>query len=867
MKYLYIVLFLLHGSNGNGQVESIWNKGNPSQAKRQTLSLSDCVNWPRVNQGRITNDGRYCGYSIEIDAARVSKLTIQSLETGWKLNGELVGSYLFTSDSRKAIWINWGDSLCIATLGTYDIQYISSVHSFLLAEGTLSCYLKTPGEKLVVIDLKSGKTRSFPVQSKYFPVGKGRMGILLRGGEQEEQSFELIDWRTNKVEIIWSGKGVNNVVVGDGGRAIAFTINRKCAAIGYYRIGMDTAKRVNLPIGSHLTLSEIVRFGNGGQELVLSVTEKDSLLANPKLTHLNLWSYVDSELQPQQLLETESRGYYAIFQFSNNKFLRLEGKNDRLFTPLFQDTVFLVRRQRLPVIGDELNWNAAGKYTWLVKSKGGPDWITLDMIAGNSMVVLSPGGKYVLFFSKEESEYFVYEVGTGEVRCVTKNIQECWEKDINTGSYGRRIGLWEKDDASVLIYGQRDIWKIDPSGSRAPVNLTNGYGGRHNVVFFLSRSDDSHRYLNRNEVIILSAFDLTTKKNGFYRKKLQGIGDPDSLIMGPYIYDITDNPSVPQRSNYPPRKALNAEKYLIRRMSVEEAPNYFITSDFKSFKQISYLAPQASCNWYTTELHTWETFGHRSLQGILYKPSNFDSTKKYPVIFYFYEKKSDALNAYLEPELLDGGCGINIPYYVSNGYLVFCPDVYFEKGDAMKETYDAILSASKYVVGLSYVDSGKIGVQGCSWGAIQINYLIAHSSVFSAACSASGIADWISNFGSVNRLGISMQGMYENGQFRVNSTLWGRPDIYIKNSPVLQADKIESPLLLMHTTNDQICSFDNIVEFVNALRRLKKIFWLLEYNGNHGLLGRDAMDFSVRMKQFFDYYLQGKDAPNWMRRD
>ena len=65
------------------------------------------------------------------------------------------------------------------------------------------------------------------------------------------------------------------------------------------------------------------------------------------------------------------------------------------------------------------------------------------------------------------------------------------------------------------------------------------------------------------------------------------------------------------------------------------------------------------------------------LQGILYKPENFDPSKKYPMIVYLYEKLSQNLNHFVDPRPMDS---INISYYVSNGYLVFTPDIVYTTG-------------------------------------------------------------------------------------------------------------------------------------------------------------------------------------------
>ena len=106
--------------------------------------------------------------------------------------------------------------------------------------------------------------------------------------------------------------------------------------------------------------------------------------------------------------------------------------------------------------------------------------------------------------------------------------------------------------------------------------------------------------------------------------------------------------------------------------------------------------------------------------------------------------------------------------------------------------------------------------------------------------------------------------MYELHQNRIGATLWERPDLFIKNSAIFQADRMNTPLLMMHTKSDGICPLNNAIELFMALRRLGKKAWLLQYEGTHTVEGKSATDFSIRMAQFFDYYLKGGSAPLWM---
>jgi dipeptidyl aminopeptidase/acylaminoacyl peptidase len=314
-----------------------------------------------------------------------------------------------------------------------------------------------------------------------------------------------------------------------------------------------------------------------------------------------------------------------------------------------------------------------------------------------------------------------------------------------------------------------------------------------------------------------------------------------------------------------PMKAKNANVYLVRRMSAEESPNYFWTSDFKQFKRISELEPEKKYNWLTSELLKWKTDDGIECQGILYKPQNFDPHKKYPVIFNYYERVTEGLHAFLTSEVSHGD--LNIPFFVSNGYLVFTPDIRYEIGHPGKSVLKTIVSGANYLSQLLYVDSKHMGLQGHSRGGWETNFLVTHTNMFAAAISACGMSNYISLYNGTRLFtsGASRQIAFEMGYQRIGATLWERPDLYIENSPIFRAHLVNTPLLLLANKNDEDVPFEQGVEFFSALRRLKKKVWMLQYDGQgHILFNKAAEDFTLKMKQFFDYYLKGDSAPEWM---
>ena len=135
--------------------------------------------------------------------------------------------------------------------------------------------------------------------------------------------------------------------------------------------------------------------------------------------------------------------------------------------------------------------------------------------------------------------------------------------------------------------------------------------------------------------------------------------------------------------------------------------------------------------------------------------------------------------------------------------------------------------------------------------------------------SNSGISDLIGFYGSDDNdeTGFSHTGTVENGQFRVGASLWQRPDLYLKNSPIFYADRVTTPILIMANKHDYRVPYQQGIKFFKALRSMGKKAWLLQYdNGSHTVDGADAKDPGIRMMQFLDHYLLDKPAPFWMTR-
>ncbi|NQX56897.1 S9 family peptidase [Pedobacter panaciterrae] len=867
MKLILIMLLLFHFDSLFGQ--------------KIVVDSNTYSRWPSLSTPILSNDGKYAIYGINNALNKDGQLVVQSTDRLWKRQFNDVRRYTITGDSKYLFFATGKDVLTRLTLGTDKTKHYYGISSFELQTcngNEWLCYSKAGESKnLFLKNIDTGRELRYLGVDSYQFSEDGSI-LLLWKNDEDQNDFRSLHWiylESGKDREIWHGINPENLLIDSKHQQLVF---RRGGNIWYYKTGFKKAMCIfdtkTSPIEKRFTLFSLDRFNENGEGVFLTLAEKKQ--KKERLINVEVWSYQDTILQTEKATDPELKTYLSILDLNKYNLTRLQIKAGESFSfptsSTSQEKIALVRSIEFPGIP----WSPASRLKWSIISVKSGKRIALEFLDGNKTVTISPTGKYLIYYDFKDRAYFSYELISGITRNLTKDIFISWKDSFrddlyrsDSDVYPRNYNnlLWLNEDQSVLVYDTYDIWKLDPLNNKKPNQMTNGYGRKHHVVFDLV----TQTYSNKKNIdypnVYLSAFNETNKDNGFFRKRLDRLGDPERLIMGPYIF-CTNSGYVPEGADFLPIKAKNSEMYIIRRMSATDAPNYFSTRDFKTLNRLSNIQPQKNYNWYTSELHRWTSLDGRILQGILYKPENFDPNKRYPVVFQYYERKSNGLNAFLTPMALCSGCEINIPTYVSNGYLVFCPDIFYKVGDPMQGTYDAVVSAAKYVAGLPFVDETKMGLQGCSFGGLQTNYLVTHTKLFAAAVSSSSLSNIISSYGGLFSNQGSMQGYFEDqgSQGRIGGTLWQNPQAYIKNSPVFQIDKVSTPLLMMHTKNDGVYLYANALEFFMGLRRMGKKSWMIVYpDENHGLFNKvNAADYSVRMAQFFDHYLRGKSAPMWM---
>jgi dipeptidyl aminopeptidase/acylaminoacyl peptidase len=316
------------------------------------------------------------------------------------------------------------------------------------------------------------------------------------------------------------------------------------------------------------------------------------------------------------------------------------------------------------------------------------------------------------------------------------------------------------------------------------------------------------------------------------------------------------------------RKSEKSSGVILRKGDFVKYPEIYYTPNLQTQpKVISSTNPQQKeYNWGNIELVSWKgKKGVGELDGLLIKPENFDENKTYPVLIYFYETYSDLKNYYFG--FKPSASTINFAYFASNEYIIFVPDIVYEDGHPGKSSYNCVVSGAEWLAKKSYVDASKMAIQGQSWGGYQVAYLVTQTDMFACGMAGAPVSNMTSAYGGIRwGSGWSREFQYEKTQSRIGGTLWDSRDLYIENSPVFFADKVNTPLLIMHNDGDGAVPWYQGIEYFMALRRLNKPSWMLVYNNEeHNLMKRhNRKDLSVRMYAFFDHYLKDAPAQEWM---
>ena len=490
------------------------------------------------------------------------------------------------------------------------------------------------------------------------------------------------------------------------------------------------------------------------------------------------------------------------------------------------------------------------------------DVYTIDLSNGKRKLVLegarfifgvSPNGVSMLYYKNDEGHFYVYDMVNGTHTNITKNASVSFintEDDHNVVNPPRRPVGWTSQGNHVLLSDGWDIWKVSIEGDEAE-NLT--VNGKSEQIRYSrpSRFDPDVDGIDMSKPVYIQAYGEWTKKAGFARL-MPGKTGVEMLVWDDASYGLLS-------------KLKDHPVFSFSRSTHSDPTTFHMAGpDLKASKQLTDLSgQQKKFHWSDgVKLIDYKNSQGVKLQGALHLPANYIEGKKYPTIVYMYEKLSQRANRFDSPRT----GGFSAAIYTSNGYAVFNPDIVFEINDPGMSSKDCILAGLDAAIESGVVDPERVGLHGHSWGGYQTSFLITQTDRFKAAVAGAPLTNLISMYSSIYwNSGSANQPIFESSQGRFKGGYWDNLDAYARNSPVYHANKVTTPLLLLHNDQDGAVDWNQGIEYFNTLRRLDKPVVMLQYKGeNHGLRKpENRKDYSYRMLDFFNHYLKESEAPAW----
>ena len=200
---------------------------------------------------------------------------------------------------------------------------------------------------------------------------------------------------------------------------------------------------------------------------------------------------------------------------------------------------------------------------------------------------------------------------------------------------------------------------------------------------------------------------------------------------------------------------------------------------------------------------------------------------------------------------------------------MFLPDIVYKINDPGMSAVWSVVPAVKAAIATGIVDSAKVGLHGHSWGGYQTAFLVGQTNIFKSAVAGAPLTDMVSMYSSVYwNTGSANQPIFQSSQGRFKGNFLENREAYERNSPNRYADKIKTPLMMLHDDKDGAVDFNQGITFYNTLRQLDKDVILLEYLGeNHGLAQlKNRKDYMLRLQDYWDHHLKGAPAPEWLEK-
>jgi dipeptidyl aminopeptidase/acylaminoacyl peptidase len=622
----------------------------------------------------------------------------------------------------------------------------------------------------------------------------------------------------------------------------------------------DPASDPSFPGGFVISELQGLSWSEDGARIFFGIKEQQAEAeeSDEPRADVDVWHWKDERIQSVQMVQAggDRRSTdQAVLNLDGTRFVRLADddmrqvqlSDDGRWGIGFDDSTYRMDR------GHSSNRRDA----YLVDPTNGGKTLIAEALI--NPMGFSPDSRWFLFWQDRKVQAFNLESSrvvdlTARAGGVDFENKE-FDRPVEKPTYG--VGGWSNDGEWVFLNGKYDLWQVALRAEES-MNLTSGVGERDEVRFRIVDLDPEDDGIDATEPLLLSAYGEWTKKSGYFRAR-EG-RDPEPLI---WEDAMIGGGGFRSRGIF---KAQDANRVLFTRQTFVDFPDFWITDQrFRQPSRVTEANPQqAEYAWGRRVLVDYTDKRGNNLQATLALPAGYEEGRRYPMIMYFYEKMSQRHHEFSLPVYDDRP---HMSTYASNGYLVLMPDIIYDTGYPGSSSLDDVVSAAEATIAAGYADPDRICLQGHRWGGYETSFIVTQTDMFACVVTGAPLTNLISMYNiNYKSSGSSNGPILEWSQGRMDTSPYHDFDLYVSQSPLHHVDKVSTPFLILHGTEDGAVDWNQGLEYYNAARRMGKEVILLSYPGEPHHLGKEEnqKDFQIRMKQYFDFYLKDAPAPRWL---
>jgi dipeptidyl aminopeptidase/acylaminoacyl peptidase len=818
-----------------------------AQSKKKILP-EEYTKWSELKDEKMAPDGKWIAFVVDYTVG-TDTLFLQHVATGKRRKFPKGNQAVFTPDSNWFLY-SIDNALAVHNLKdktTIRVQNVKK-HAFNKANGILAI-LTANDSKLLLYKTKEKKPQEIPNTKDFAFSSSGALAFLTYKGvtliqdtkspaitilEDTESSFSGLTWDDSGSSLVFFKTASN-------GTTTAVSYHSTTGKMQFLE------KEAIAQMKVELQSSKPVLFDPVAQRIFLYAksTQKPALTDD---TLVEVWEAATPLHYPAQK-ETERIPYVPKLHIWDLK--------DNSLKKMVSDTVPKIRLLPNRKYALAYNPNKAGN---LHLENPVADYYLLDLQTGSTKLLLpsqctaagllapSPKDSYIGYF--DDSGWNIYNYKTAVHRLIFDKASV--EKEEEDEKYKSTSPGWTQDGKYMILYIGLDIWLISPDGTQKK-RITNGKetGIKFRPANEIHKSDRPFlneeigtKYFNLSEGLILQA-SLPNKTTSIYKWT-----PAKGLIL---LYKDKAKVSVCCKS-------ANGQSILIERQTATVPPSLWLidSSTKKAVLQYQSNSHYKKYEMPRVKLLSYKNGNGKNLNAVLHYPTGYEEGKKYPMIVYIYELLSQHLYSYNSPSLWQT-TGFAPANYTNDGYFVLLPDITYTIRDPGTSAADCVLKAVDVALQTATIDNKRIGLIGHSYGGHETSLILTKTPIFAAAVAGAASTNMISDYLSLNDITLGNKfWKFESHQYRMGISPFDNWEAYIKNSPVMNAEKITTPLLSWTGKADGTVDWRQSVELHLALKRLKKKNTLLVYpNEGHILNNLEAQfDLTSRIKKWFDTYLK-----------